>query len=235
MQHKFCIYSTVIDISVFLGCGYIEHCCYGYSSAWHLAHTGKDTLGYFQGVKLFKSYQTIVQRCLLIYIPTNNKRIASVIISSPILGTIRSLFLSKKGEFVIISNYSLNFYFWEDYYWGGFLHIFFKIFLIMIFFHYSWFTMFFQFSTAQQGDSVMHTCIHSFFSHYHAPSQVTSAKQQDSIAYSFQMQYFASINPKFSVHPTPYPSLSTTTILFSMSMISFLLRCSFVPYTRFQI
>ena len=38
------------------------------------------------------------------------------------------------------------------------------------FFYYSWFTMYCQFSTAQQGDLVTHTCIHSFFSHYHAPS-----------------------------------------------------------------
>ena len=28
------------------------------------------------------------------------------------------------------------------------------------------------FSTVQQGDPVTHTCIHSFFSHYHASSQV---------------------------------------------------------------
>ena len=41
------------------------------------------------------------------------------------------------------------------------------------FFHYSWFTMFCQFSTAQQGDLVTHTYIHFFFSHYHAPSQMT--------------------------------------------------------------
>ena len=38
------------------------------------------------------------------------------------------------------------------------------------FFHYSWFTVFCQFSTVQQGDLVTYTCIHSFFSHYHAPS-----------------------------------------------------------------
>ena len=38
------------------------------------------------------------------------------------------------------------------------------------FFHYSWFTVFCQFSTVQQGDPVTHTCVHSFFSHYHAPS-----------------------------------------------------------------
>ena len=39
---------------------------------------------------------------------------------------------------------------------------------ILIFFHYSWFTVFCQFSTVQQGDPVTHTSIHSFFSHYHA-------------------------------------------------------------------
>ena len=41
------------------------------------------------------------------------------------------------------------------------------------FFHYSCFTVFCQFSPIQQGDPVSHTYIHSFFSHYHAPSQVT--------------------------------------------------------------
>ena len=38
------------------------------------------------------------------------------------------------------------------------------------FFHDSWFTVFCQFSTVQHGDPVKHTCIPSFFSHYHAPS-----------------------------------------------------------------
>jgi len=42
--------------------------------------------------------------------------------------------------------------------------------MIFLFFHYSWFTVFCQFSTAQQGNPVIHTCIHSFFSHYQAPS-----------------------------------------------------------------
>ena len=42
--------------------------------------------------------------------------------------------------------------------------------MILIFFHYSWFTVFCQFSTVQHGDPVTHTCIHSFFSHYHATS-----------------------------------------------------------------
>ena len=31
------------------------------------------------------------------------------------------------------------------------------------FFHYSWFVVFCHFSTVQQGDSVTHVCIHSFF------------------------------------------------------------------------
>ena len=41
---------------------------------------------------------------------------------------------------------------------------------IFIFFHYSWFTLFYQFSTIQHGDPVTHTCIHSIFARYHAPS-----------------------------------------------------------------
>ena len=47
---------------------------------------------------------------------------------------------------------------------------FFFILVIFILFHYSWFTVFCQFPTTQQGDPVIHTYIHSFFSHYHAPS-----------------------------------------------------------------
>ena len=38
--------------------------------------------------------------------------------------------------------------------------------------------MFCPFSTVQQGDPVTHTCLHSFFSHYHAPSQVTRFSSQ---------------------------------------------------------
>ena len=51
--------------------------------------------------------------------------------------------------------------------------IFFSFLMIFILFHYSWFTVFCQFSAVQQGDPVIHTYMHSFFSHYHAPSQVT--------------------------------------------------------------
>ena len=33
-------------------------------------------------------------------------------------------------------------------------------------------------STVQHGDPVTHTCMHSFFSHYHAPSEVTRHSSQ---------------------------------------------------------
>ena len=43
--------------------------------------------------------------------------------------------------------------------------------MIFIFIHYSCFTVFCQYSTAQHGDPVTRTGIHYFFSHYHAPSK----------------------------------------------------------------
>ena len=52
------------------------------------------------------------------------------------------------------------------------------------FFHYSWFTLFCQSSAIQQGD-LTYTCIHSFFSHCHAPSQVTRHSSQFCIAEFF--------------------------------------------------
>ena len=42
--------------------------------------------------------------------------------------------------------------------------------------------IFCQFSAAQRGDPVTHTCTHSFFSHDHAPSQVTRQSSQCYIA-----------------------------------------------------
>ena len=42
--------------------------------------------------------------------------------------------------------------------------------LIVMFFRYSWFIAFCQFCTIQHGDPVIHAGIHSFFSHYYAPS-----------------------------------------------------------------
>ena len=60
------------------------------------------------------------------------------------------------------------------------------------FVHDSWFTVFCQFSAAQRGDPITHTCTHSFFSHSQAPSQVTRHSPQcyaaGSIAYPFQRQ-----------------------------------------------
>ena len=48
------------------------------------------------------------------------------------------------------------------------------------FFHYSWFTVFYQFSAIQQGDPVTHTYIYSFspIILHHAPSQTTRYSSQ---------------------------------------------------------
>ena len=86
--------------------------------------------------------------------------------------------------------------------------------------------VFCPFLTVQQNDPITNTSGHSS-SHiilHHAPSQVTRyscpAIQQDLIAYPFQMQWFASVNPRFPVHPapSPSPSPSATTSLFSTFM-----------------
>ena len=42
--------------------------------------------------------------------------------------------------------------------------------MIFVFFHYSWLAAICQFSTVQHGDPVTHLGIHSFFSHYPAPT-----------------------------------------------------------------
>ena len=88
------------------------------------------------------------------------------------------------------------------------------------FFHYSWFTVFFQFSAAQQGDHVYILFSHIILLHHKWPDIVPSAIQ-DPIAYPFQRLEFASFNPKFQFHPAPSPASSTTTNLFSMNMIFF--------------
>ena len=66
---------------------------------------------------------------------------------------------------------------WASWHWWDFPYsstakdsFFFFIYDDFYFFHCSWFTVFCQFSTVQQGDPVTHTCTHAFFSHYHAPS-----------------------------------------------------------------
>ena len=50
------------------------------------------------------------------------------------------------------------------------IFFFFGSIMIFLFFHYSCFTVFCQFSPIQQGDLITHTYIHSYFSHYPAPS-----------------------------------------------------------------
>ena len=54
--------------------------------------------------------------------------------------------------------------------WRNVLFTYLFLLTILIFFHHSWFTVFCQFSTVQQGDPVTYTHIHSFFPHFHAPS-----------------------------------------------------------------
>ena len=67
-----------------------------------------------------------------------------------------------------------------------------------------------------------HTLFLTFSSimlHHKCLDIVPSAIQQDLTAYPFQRQQFASMNSRFPVHPTPFPSLLATTSLFSRSMI----------------
>ena len=64
--------------------------------------------------------------------------------------------------------------------------IFFLFFNDFYFFHYSWFTVFCQFSPVQQSDPVTHTCKHSFshvLLHHEWLDVVPCAIQQDLIAW----------------------------------------------------
>ena len=89
------------------------------------------------------------------------------------------------------------------------------------FFHYSWFSLFCQFSTAQSHIHVYILFSHIIMLHHKWSDIVPSAIWQDPIAYPFQRQWFGYINPKFTVPPSPSPSLLSTPSLFSMSMILF--------------
>ena len=83
-----------------------------------------------------------------------------------------------------------------------------------------------------------------FFSHYPPSCSITSdldidpcAIQQDLIAYPLQLQEFASINPRLSVHPTPSLSPLTNTSLFSESMSSFSVErvsCAILLESRYK-
>ena len=70
----------------------------------------------------------------------------------------------------------------------------------------------------------IHVCIpfsHIRMLHHKRLDIVPRATQQDLMAYPFQRQESASINPKFPVRPTPSPSPLATTRLASMSTIFF--------------
>ena len=76
--------------------------------------------------------------------------------------------------------------------------------------------MFCQFPTAQRNDPVTHTCIHSFshiiLPHLKGLDIVPSAIQQDLIAYPFQRQESASINPESQSIPLPPPPSEATCV-----------------------
>ena len=74
---------------------------------------------------------------------------------------------------------------------------------------------------SKETQSHIHICIlfltlSSIMLHHKWLDIVPSAVQWDLIAYPFQRQLFASVNPRFPVHPTPSPL--ATTSLFSKSM-----------------
>ena len=66
--------------------------------------------------------------------------------------------------------------------------------MIFIFFHHSWFSAFCQFSTVQHGDPVTHTCIHSFFSHYHAETFDFIITQSSRFTSSFTLSAVHSVD-----------------------------------------
>ena len=109
--------------------------------------------------------------------------------------------------------------------------------VIFVFFHYSWFTVFGQFSTAQQGDPVTHACIHSqiIMLHHKWRDRVPRAAQQDPITYPLQRQQSASIDPNSQSIPLPAPPPRQPQVCSPRLWVSFLGKGSLVPYIRFQI
>ena len=103
------------------------------------------------------------------------------------------------------------------------IFFFFFFLMIFIFFHYSRFTVFCQFSTVQQREIYIYTfflTVSSIMLYHKWPDIVPCAIQQDLIAYPLQMQSFASINPRLPVHPTPSPWQPQVCSLKSMSFFS---------------
>ena len=80
------------------------------------------------------------------------------------------------------------------------------------FFHFSWFRVLCQFSPdSKVTQSYKHIytpflTLSSIILHHKWLDMVPCAMEQDLIAYPFQRQYSASINPRLTVHPTPSPS-----------------------------
>ena len=79
--------------------------------------------------------------------------------------------------------------------------------LLNSFLFFNFYLFIYIFSTAQHGDPVIHTCMHSFFSHYvfhhNWLDRVPSATKQDPIANTSRRQHSSSIYPK----PSPSHSL----------------------------
>ena len=79
------------------------------------------------------------------------------------------------------------------------------------FFHYSWFTMFYQFSTVEKGDPVTHTYIHSFsciiMLHHKGLDIAPRAIWQDLIAYPFKDNSLHLLTPNSQsiLLPPPHP------------------------------
>ena len=113
------------------------------------------------------------------------------------------------------------------------LFLFVSFFNDFYFFHYSWFIVSYQISHySKKTPSYIHIyiyiCIYILFLtlssimlHHTWLDIVPSAIQQDLITYPFQRQWFASINPRFPILPTPSHSSLATTSLFSKSMSFF--------------
>jgi len=80
------------------------------------------------------------------------------------------------------------------------------------FFHFSWFRVLCQFSPdSKVTQSYKHIytpflTLSSIILHHKWLDMVPCAMEQDLIAYPFQRQYSASINPRLTVRPTPSPS-----------------------------
>ena len=120
-----------------------------------------------------------------------------------------------------------------------YIHFFLFLFFYFDFFHHSWFTMFCQFFTIYQVDSATHTCVYSFLSYYHAPSQVTRHISQCYTAVSHCLSITDNslqLSTQNSQHiPLPPPPPWKPQVCSPCQWFSSQWKGSFVPYIRFQI